>query len=84
MDCRASETVSDRAELRLNLAAAGEAVVEGPASENGAALPRDRCRRFAAEPSELMLAPVWKEACCSDDGRCGCGCGCSDMMIDVI
>lgn len=54
MDCRASETVSEIAELRLNF--------DGLASAKVVARPSGRCRKFAGL-RELRLAPEWKEAC---------------------
>lgn len=56
MDCRASETVSEIAELRRYF--------DGLASAKVVARPRGRWRKFAGL-SELRLAPDWKEACWS-------------------
>lgn len=56
MDCRASETVSEIAELRRYF--------EGLASAKVAARPRGRWRKFAGL-RELRFAPDWNEACWS-------------------
>ena len=57
MDCRASETVSEIAELRRYF--------DGLASAKVVARPRGRWRRFAGLRLELKFALDWKEACWS-------------------